>query len=657
MKYWLQQGESLEAAMTWRKEGITTKTHMTIGPLKISVEEWREWRNVTSIAEAAVWIARGFTPTTAAQWVDHKVNPEAAALLQQKVTPSEAAEWLQSGIDVEVLLDWCSAIPCANEAAAFYEEKFKPKEAAAWFELKIQAPEAASFRNIGWVPERVTNWLHANKVTYGEIRKYFHPNIGPESATLWKHHGFAPGEAKLWADLIVDVKVAITLRSHKVLPMTIAKFIERKYSLDEAIMYALEGTPLEKARPPQNGDHPKASYSERVKRGKEPPLSGPIPFEDFIRDHMAQGNPYKSMPKSYVKNAIRIYLNNLSGGSLRGYLQAIFSTLDKEFKDIEVEHKWSPENGYVDIGFPNTTIRDTAARLEFIHNGTLLKVDITRYAHHQAKWVTFTNLPTDKSSEWVREAIITGAAYYGTVLECREEGNFKARCMRPNTLHVLLEAAPIIKSRNTALPRFVRLPGCSGSVIYVEPENARQVCHFCYALGHNIHQCNIKKGVHIRDYDMDIEKGVTRLGTKNMCALNLYGGSPPKVNEIFAMKAIQRSLEERHKADIAREEELTNSDKTGDFVDPLVPDEERMDDGSNLADRVVHPDLNEWHKTHEKPPKPLKKPQMQKNASQKDPKSQAQPKGFTINDPKLRKNGQRKGNPIPVPGKKAPQNM
>ncbi|KAJ9081314.1 hypothetical protein DSO57_1015983 [Entomophthora muscae] len=358
MKYWLQQGESLEAATAWRKE--------------------------------------------AAQWVDHKVDPEAAALLQQKVTPSEAAEWLQSGIDVEVLLDWRFAIPGASEAAAFFEEKFKPKEAAAWFELKIQALEAASFRNIGWVPEAVTNWLRSNKVTFGEIRKYFHPNIGPKSATIWKQHGFAPGEAKLWADLIVDVKVAITLRSHRVLPLTIAKFIERKYTLDEAIMYALEGTPLEKARPPQNRDHSKASYSERVKR-----------------------------------------------------------------------------SGHHTI------------------------------AHHKAKWVTFTNLPTDKSSECVRESIITGAVYYVTVLKCREEGNFKARCMRLTKLHVLPKAAPIVRSRNTALPRFVRLPGCSGSVIYVEPENTCQVCHFCYSLGHNILQSHIKKGVHIRDYEMDIEKGVT----------------------------------------------------------------------------------------------------------------------------------------------------
>ncbi|KAJ9052782.1 hypothetical protein DSO57_1030797 [Entomophthora muscae] len=229
--------------------------------MKISVEAWKEWRNVTSIAEAAAWMAPGFTPTTATPWLEHKVNPEAAALLQQKITPSEASVWLQSEINDKVLLDWRTAIPCAPEAAAYFNKNFKPEEAAAWFELKVQASEAARFQNIGWVPETVTNWLKINNIMFGEIQKYFHPNIGPESAADWKQHGFAPGEAKLWADLIVDVKVATTLRSHNVLPLTIARFIERKYTLDEAIMYALEGTPLERARPPQNTNLPKMLYS------------------------------------------------------------------------------------------------------------------------------------------------------------------------------------------------------------------------------------------------------------------------------------------------------------------------------------------------------------------------------------------------------------
>ncbi|KAJ9057945.1 hypothetical protein DSO57_1017780 [Entomophthora muscae] len=165
--------------------------------------------------------------------------------------------------------------------------------------------------------------------------------------------------------------------------------------------------------------------------------------------------------------------------------------------------------------------------------------------------------------------------------------------MHPSTLHILLDAAPIVRSRNVALPRFVRLPGCNNSVIYVEPENSRQVCHFCFAMGHNIHQCHIKKGVHVRDYEMNVEKGITRVNRKTYICLKLVWWIPPKVNEIIAMKEIQQSLEKCHKANREREEELTNSEETGDFMDPSTPDEVRMDDGTIIADCVIHPDLRE----------------------------------------------------------------
>ncbi|KAJ9052049.1 hypothetical protein DSO57_1038089 [Entomophthora muscae] len=105
MKYWLQQGESLEAAITWRKEGITTKNHMSIGSLKISVQQWIEWQKLASLAEAALWIAKGFTPTTAAPWVEHNINPKAVAHLHQSITPSKASEWIKTGIDFKVLIE------------------------------------------------------------------------------------------------------------------------------------------------------------------------------------------------------------------------------------------------------------------------------------------------------------------------------------------------------------------------------------------------------------------------------------------------------------------------------------------------------------------------------------------------------------------------
>ncbi|KAJ9048035.1 hypothetical protein DSO57_1039037 [Entomophthora muscae] len=184
---------------------------MSLGSLKISVKQWTEWQKVTSLAEAAAWIAKSFTSTTAAPWVEQNINPEAAAHLHQSITPREASEWIKTGIDFKVLIEWRKAIPCATKAIAFLEEKFGPTKAATWFELKVLTHEAVCFCNMGWVPDTVITWLCINKTIYKEIRKYFHPNIGPESAIIWKQRRFAPGEAKLWADLIIDVSLAHTL--------------------------------------------------------------------------------------------------------------------------------------------------------------------------------------------------------------------------------------------------------------------------------------------------------------------------------------------------------------------------------------------------------------------------------------------------------------
>ncbi|KAJ9050957.1 hypothetical protein DSO57_1009315 [Entomophthora muscae] len=83
------------------------------------------------------------------------------------------------------------------------------------------------------------------------------------------------------------------------------------------------------------------------------------------------------------------------------------------------------------------------------------------------------------------------------------------------------------------------------------------------------------------------------------------------------MKAIQNAMEERHRIDREREEELTNAEETGNFIDPSVPDEVRMEDDTLNLDRLVYPDMGEWQKSHESA-KSQKKPQ-KKNPNKQEP--------------------------------------
>ncbi|KAJ9071126.1 hypothetical protein DSO57_1000794, partial [Entomophthora muscae] len=74
--------------------------------------------------------------------------------------------------------------------------------------------------------------------------------------------------------------------------------------------------------------------------------------------------------------------------------------------------------------------------------------------------------------------------------------------------------------------------------------------------------------------------------------------------------------------DREREEELTNSEETGDFMNPSTPDKVCMDDGTTIADCAIHPDLREWQKNQEASNKTQKKPPNKRPSPQ--PSSQPQ---------------------------------
>ncbi|KAJ9072440.1 hypothetical protein DSO57_1027498 [Entomophthora muscae] len=108
------------------------------------------------------------------------------------------------------------------------------------------------------------------------------------------------------------------------------------------------------------------------------------------------------------------------------------------------------------------------------------------------------------------------------------------------------------------------------------------------------------------------------------------------------MEAIQQSLVERHKANREREEELTNSEETRDFMDPSTPDKVCMDDGTTILDCVIHPDLREWQKSQEASKK-IQKSQQIKDLHLSLVHNPKAPKCFSLKDPKIRKNGTKMG--------------
>ncbi|KAJ9087893.1 hypothetical protein DSO57_1028645 [Entomophthora muscae] len=131
------------------KNRVGQKKRQASGALSKTVGEWLEWKNSTSLIDSEIWIAHGFTSTTAAPWIEHNVPPSAAKVIQKEITPSEASEWIKAVVHYSVLFEWRKLVPCASEAAVFLAEGFTLTEASGWFDLKILASEAPSFQSIG----------------------------------------------------------------------------------------------------------------------------------------------------------------------------------------------------------------------------------------------------------------------------------------------------------------------------------------------------------------------------------------------------------------------------------------------------------------------------------------------------------------------------
>ncbi|KAJ9051567.1 hypothetical protein DSO57_1003507 [Entomophthora muscae] len=397
------------------------------------------------------------------------------------------------------------------------------------------------------------------------------------------------------------------------------------------------------------------SYSERVRQGLETELNkeGFIPYEDFLRELATQGNPYKTIPRLSLNHAICIHVNNLSKGSIKKCMETIFDALDTSFPALQVDNHLAVSEGYLDIGFDSDEQKKEALSLEIQYNGIPLKVEATRYNKQRAKWVTFTNLPTHKDRHWVQEAIVTGLSYYGDIVEVMVEGSGKARCMRPKTIHVLLDMAPIVKERDKTIPRFIRLPGCNGTVTYVEPETERPVCRFCYQMRHTAFHCTHRKSAHYSEIDQDEGNGVTKVKNNTFFRPKPKWWLPTNVAEILDMKAIKKTMTELHKADWERIEALSNREEAEDHDDPSTPKTVHMDKEPTVADRTIHPDADVWQKANRKtkPEKQQKKKGNQKQGP-KDPQSTPpNPQPFKINTPaKPNKPPKGKGNPIPIPG-------
>ncbi|KAJ9090455.1 hypothetical protein DSO57_1002350 [Entomophthora muscae] len=222
--------------------------------------------------------------------------------------------------------------------------------------------------------------------------------------------------------------------------------------------------------------------------------------------------------------------------------------------------------------------------------------------------------------------------------------------MRPKTIHVLLDMAPIVKSRGKPIPRFICLPGWANTITYVEPKSERPVCRFCYQMGHTAYHCTHRKGCYFSEIDQDKENGVTKVRGKTFLRLKPKWWLPMEVTEIPNMRAIQQSMATRHKVDWDCVESLSNREVIEDHDNPSTPAPVYMDEEPPLNARTIHPDTEVWHKANNIKKSPPGKKTPTKGDKDGPPQpSEKPPQAFKVNMPAPSQQ-RKQGNPILMPG-------
>ncbi|KAJ9048727.1 hypothetical protein DSO57_1031870 [Entomophthora muscae] len=218
MKYWLNKGFTITDADKWKLLGITAHIHSSLGDCPISLEQWGNWQETSSITKAANWIKAGFTPELVVKWIDNGISPRDAMILKEVLYPEEAAKWLNTGIPAKLATCWKAAIPDPYTAGEFFKVKISPEEAAQWTAMGANTAEATYFVRCKWNLFTVANWLHTNKSTYNTFHVYMHPSKSPEGIMAWSKTEFGALEAKLWMQLDIDIDLACNFKRRQITP-------------------------------------------------------------------------------------------------------------------------------------------------------------------------------------------------------------------------------------------------------------------------------------------------------------------------------------------------------------------------------------------------------------------------------------------------------
>lgn len=206
----------------------------------------------------------------------------------------------------------------------------------------------------------------------------------------------------------------------------------------------------------------------------------------------------RSLYRSSIVNAIRVNLRPFKTKEQRDIVcNLVTEHLEGANITRELRSVLNSNLGYLDIGIPNAEDRKFILESKIMHEGLPIEILPTRTADSESIWVSFVGVPTAEDGNWVRQALRTGASYYGKVLEILEESPSKRLPnMHTNTVHMHIEPVSTARDFNKVIPRRIALKQ-GGEIILVEPELAANLCRRCLLIDCGGRQCTGRRPINM----------------------------------------------------------------------------------------------------------------------------------------------------------------
>ena len=211
--------------------------------------------------------------------------------------------------------------------------------------------------------------------------------------------------------------------------------------------------------------------------------------------------------------------------------------------------------GFIDVGFKNSTLADSAAVVKMVVEDKVIPITRTRFSGDENLFISFDSLPTTMGREELIEGLGKGLAEYGEIIQLEMQKYDLLPNLAMSKAIAMIKPKPEVAKDLKIIPRraFLYDNEVPTSEFRIHPEAAPPICSSCQSAGHRIRDCpSLIEGLdRSEETEMDHEDDID---FDSACTAYPWGET---ANYIIVKPVTQKEKQEAKKA--LREAEATSS--------------------------------------------------------------------------------------------------